>query len=673
MIRPARISVAVCLSVALAVTPCLEASHGHGGGGGHSGGGHMGGGHVGGGHMGGGHIGGGHVGGFSGGHINSGHVGTQHFGGAQHFGGSQHFGGTQHLGTQHFGTQHLGTQHLGGVQQHIQHNGIQSFHQNSVGSQQHILHNGVQQHLGNNSVHRLNSTLGNTQHHGSQFLQQHGSNGINAVHHNNVTSLGNNQVHHGSQFLNHHGTHTTAALHHTGLQNQGLTNHHLTNAAAAGNSNFLAHHHQAGNSSLGNHHLGVANNQVVHHGVNHVGSFANHNLGQNFGYRHHGVNGVGVNGVGALGYRHNHNHHWGGGGGYGYRYGGYGYRYGGIGYGYGLGLGYGFYPAYYSFGFGLGRFGYGWGLGYGLYGGYSRLGCFAYQPCCYYQPYAYNYGYGYPSYAYGYGGYGYSPYGTYASLTPGLMGYSASYAPVGSPTAIITTPSNGVALDPLADPNQPDPNQLASSDPKSAAASALPTAEQYAQIGETAFKARDYKSAVRAWRHGLIDDPNNGVLVLMLAQALFATEQYNEAAGATQFGMQLLDKSKWETVVKNYRELYGKVDDYTTQLRGLEKAAREKTDDPALRFLLGYHYGFLGFAKEATQQLDKCVNLAPEDETAQKLLELFNDKLPKDPAKKEEPPAPSKPPGPASAENVPPLNPAVVPPPKIPEPPLPKD
>ena len=215
----------------------------------------------------------------------------------------------------------------------------------------------------------------------------------------------------------------------------------------------------------------------------------------------------------------------------------------------------------------------------------------------------------------------------------------------------------------------PTSTQLASAD-KSAVASALPTPEQYAQIGETAFKARDYASAVRAWRHGLVDDPNNGVLVLMLAQALFATEKYNEAAGATQFGMSLLAQDKWETVVKNYRELYGKVDDYTNQLRSLEKAAREKTDDPALRFLLGYHYGFLGFPKESVQQLEKCISLAPDDEPAQKLLNLMSDKLPKDPNKKVEPPAPSKPPGaPTTTDSTaPPLNPLTVPPaPKVPE------
>ena len=256
-------------------------------------------------------------------------------------------------------------------------------------------------------------------------------------------------------------------------------------------------------------------------------------------------------------------------------------------------------------------------------------------------------------------------------------GYGASYAPYGSSTAIITSnPVNQsvVLADPLATATSPS-TEIASSDPKSAIA-ALPTPAQYAQIGETAFKARDYKGAVRAWRHGLIDDPKNGVLVLMLAQALFATEQFNESAGATQFGMQLLSQDQWETVVKNYRELYGKVGDYTSQLRSLEKAAREKADDPSLRFLLGYHYGFLGFPKESAEQLEKCITLAPEDEPAQKLLELITEKLPKDATRKVDPPAPAKPPGPAAADGglvPPPLNTTVVPPtPKIPDATAPK-
>ena len=372
---------------------------------------------------------------------------------------------------------------------------------------------------------------------------------------------------------------------------------------------------------------------------------------QNFNYRHHHNGNFG--GSNNNYYRY-HNHGW---------YGNYN-RWGGFGL-WGLGLGYGYYPGYYGFGWGLGRFGYGYGLGYSNYYPY---GCFSYQPCCYYQPYGYSgYGYGYAgNYAYGLQ----SP--AYASLSSGMLnyGYGSSYAPPGSATGIITSADVGPMGVPLTNPavdNGAPETQLASADPKVPAVAGLPSATEFAQIGETAFKARDYKGAVRAWRHALIDDPNNGVLVMMLSQGLFASEQYNEAAGATQFGMQILGQDKWETVVKNYRELYGKVDDYTNQLRALEKAAKNKPEDPSLRFLLGYHYGFLGYPKDAVTQLEKCVKLAPEDETAQKLLDVFNDKLPKDQQKKEELPAPSKTPGTAptgdSAGLLPPLNSVVVPPP----------
>ncbi|MBC8113834.1 MAG: hypothetical protein H7062_05615, partial [Candidatus Saccharimonas sp.] len=264
----------------------------------------------------------------------------------------------------------------------------------------------------------------------------------------------------------------------------------------------------------------------------------------------------------------------------------------------------------------------------------------SYQPVCAYQPIDYGYASALP----GLGG--------YSSVGLGLGATTLSYSPVAQATmlgGLNATPTDG-AVTALAP-------QLASADPKANAGGALPSAEEYAQIGESSFKARDYKSAVRAWRHGIVDDPDNGVLVLMLAQGMFATEQFNEAAGATQFAMQSLPPEKWDVVIKNYRELYGKVDDYTAQLRALEKAAKEKTDDPGLRFLLGYHYGFLGFPKEAVVQLEKCVSLAPDDDMAQKLLTVFQDKLPKG-EKKEELPAPGSPPpadAPANAK-LPPLS-----------------
>jgi len=199
-------------------------------------------------------------------------------------------------------------------------------------------------------------------------------------------------------------------------------------------------------------------------------------------------------------------------------------------------------------------------------------------------------GFGFWPYGYGYGGYGYGGYG-----------YGYPYYNYG------TYSNYGVA-----------PN----------AATAQTDAQVFAEKGEADFKKGDYKAAVYAWRHAALDDPQNGVIHMMLAQALFATGQFDEAAGATQHAMQLLQEDQWGVVVTNYRELYGKVGAYTSQLRVLEKSVKQKPDDPATRFLLGFHYAYLGYPSHAVKQLDKTVSLAPQDELAKKLRDLMAAKLP---------------------------------------------
>jgi tetratricopeptide (TPR) repeat protein len=199
----------------------------------------------------------------------------------------------------------------------------------------------------------------------------------------------------------------------------------------------------------------------------------------------------------------------------------------------------------------------------------------------------YGYGYGYPYYGYGYGlgGYGYGSYG----YNPNA--YYATYAAT-QPAA----PASSTAAD---------------------------DARIFAQKGENDFKAGDYKGAAYAWKHAVTDDPQNGVLLMMLGQALFAAGQYDEAAGATQAAMQVLPEDKWNVVVKNFRELYGKAADYTTQLRALEKEVKTNGDNPATRFLLGFHYGYLGYPGHAVKQLDKTLKLAPGDQMAKKLREIM--------------------------------------------------
>ncbi|HEY2251339.1 MAG TPA: hypothetical protein VGH74_09775, partial [Planctomycetaceae bacterium] len=233
----------------------------------------------------------------------------------------------------------------------------------------------------------------------------------------------------------------------------------------------------------------------------------------------------------------------------------------------------------------------------------------------------------------GYGGY-YGGYG--AACSYGSLPYCTTYGYAdnlwpgainpGTGVAFVDTQANGPpANGPL--PNAAVANQvLANSKP---AARDADNAKVFAEKGETEFKARDYKSAVYDWKHALTDDPTNGVLLMMLSQGFFATAQYDDAAGAAQRAMRLLPPEEWGVVVKNFRELYGNTQDFTTQLRALEAAIKDKPQDPALRFLAGFQYAYLGYAKEAVDQLDKGLQVAPRDEMARKLRDEMAAKLPK--------------------------------------------
>ena len=159
--------------------------------------------------------------------------------------------------------------------------------------------------------------------------------------------------------------------------------------------------------------------------------------------------------------------------------------------------------------------------------------------------------------------------------------------------------------------------------PQLASAPADGQVGEFAVAGENDFRQGNYQSAVRDLKHAMLDDPNNGTLLLLMSQALFATGSYDEAAGAVQQAMQMLPEDQWGVVVSNFRELYPKVGNYTDQLRGLEKQVKEKPDSPALRFLAGYHYGYLGYPTDAFKQLEKAKALAPQDEMAKKLLEVM--------------------------------------------------
>ena len=152
------------------------------------------------------------------------------------------------------------------------------------------------------------------------------------------------------------------------------------------------------------------------------------------------------------------------------------------------------------------------------------------------------------------------------------------------------------------------------------------SSESFDQQGEHAFQARDYMAANRAWQHAVVDDPSDGALAMKLALALFAVGKYREAAGTTQQVLMLLPQEKWGQAISDYKKLYTNPKDYSDQLKSLAKAAADKPNDPALRFLLGFHYGYSGRVADAVRELNKLVQLEPKDQLGRKLRDLMADK-----------------------------------------------
>lgn len=174
-------------------------------------------------------------------------------------------------------------------------------------------------------------------------------------------------------------------------------------------------------------------------------------------------------------------------------------------------------------------------------------------------------------------------------------------------------------------------SQPATSAPTPAPATSGAAPESKVLNGETAFRNGDYPAAIDDWKNAITDGSRNPVLVLLLGQAYFAAGEYQEAATATQAAMHALPEDRWGLVVSNRKELYTKPSSYIFQLRQLEDAVNDKPNDPAQRFLLGYHYAYLGYPTAAVAQLDKVIELEPRDRMAAQLRQTLASALP-DPA-----------------------------------------
>lgn len=154
-----------------------------------------------------------------------------------------------------------------------------------------------------------------------------------------------------------------------------------------------------------------------------------------------------------------------------------------------------------------------------------------------------------------------------------------------------------------------------------------PEAIQFIAGAEDAFRSRRYDSALRFVQRALIEDPQNGLLELLGAQALFALGDYHAAADAIGRAFLRLPPQQWHTIVANHHAWYGN-GDYIVQMSRLEEFIRQHAEDEQARFVRGYHFAFLGHREAAVTDLNRVLAIDSDHRAAADLLKLLNNQGP---------------------------------------------
>jgi tetratricopeptide (TPR) repeat protein len=133
-----------------------------------------------------------------------------------------------------------------------------------------------------------------------------------------------------------------------------------------------------------------------------------------------------------------------------------------------------------------------------------------------------------------------------------------------------------------------------------------------------AFYDGDYARAMESTNKALAQLPKDPVIHEFRALVLFAQGQYQPAAAALYSVLSVGPGWDWTTL----SSLYPSTEVYTKQLRALEAAVKQKPDDPALRFVVAYHYLTMGSKDAAAEQLKALLALSPQDKVAKDLLAM---------------------------------------------------
>lgn len=159
-----------------------------------------------------------------------------------------------------------------------------------------------------------------------------------------------------------------------------------------------------------------------------------------------------------------------------------------------------------------------------------------------------------------------------------------------------------------------------------------------------AFRNEDYRRALAELTRLPDDARLSGRAELLKAGGLFALESYRAAAKAQHAALAELPEEFWRPEADQAASRYASPAKYDELVVKLEQFVKAEPNSPEARFLLGYHYGFRGFPRDAVRQLRFALDLglafdspagpvAPADDpVAVALLRYFQAQLPADQA-----------------------------------------
>ena len=133
------------------------------------------------------------------------------------------------------------------------------------------------------------------------------------------------------------------------------------------------------------------------------------------------------------------------------------------------------------------------------------------------------------------------------------------------------------------------------------------------------FRAGDYPNAKVRALQALRQRPGDPAAHEFYALCLFATGEYQSAAGVLNALLASSPGWDWATMSR----LYGDPGRYTPQLRALEDTSKAQPDNVAVQFLLGYHYLVCGHPENALKKFNRVKELQPRDLVAAQLAKAL--------------------------------------------------